>query len=274
MASSRSRVLDAVAVSPDIVFGDVAGNLERLSEAFARTGDDVARLIVAPELATSGYVFTDRAEALPLAMSRDDERLRELGRGLGHRSVAVFGFAERDGDALFNTAMVLSRDGVIATYRKSHLWGAEKLVFDPGEKAGLVVATEVGRLAVAICYDNEFPEVPRALGLAGADILALPVNWPIVPRPAGERAPETIQAMAAARSSRLPTVIADRSGVERGVEWTGGTAVIDGEGWVVAEAHDGIAAATVVIEPGHKGLGPHNDLFADRRPDLYLGPAS
>lgn len=274
MASSRSRTLDAVGISPDIVLGDVDGNVARLSDALERYDDDTTRLIVAPELATSGYVFADRAEALPLGIGCDDARLKRLARRLGPRSVAVVGIAERDGDVLFNTAVVLSRDGVTASYRKSHLWGAEKLIFESGERAGMVVETAVGRLAVAICYDNEFPEVPRALALAGADILALPVNWPRVPRPAGERPPETIQAMAAARSSRLPTVIADRFGTERGVEWTGGTTVIDGEGWIVAEEHDGVAAATVVIEPGEKGLGPHNDLFADRRPDLYLGPAS
>jgi hypothetical protein len=77
--------------------------------------------------------------------------------------------------------------------------------------------------------------------------------------------------MAAARSSRLATVIADRRGVERGVAWTGGTAVIDEDGWLAA-LHDesGSAHATVTLRsPGDKSLPPHNDLFADRRPDLY-----
>lgn len=269
MTVSSPRTIEAIAVSPLIEIGDVEGNLRRLCDALSAYGDDAPRLVVAPELATSGYVFTDLDEAVRLAMPRDDDRLTRLAALLGAQTVAVIGFAESDGDDLYNSAAVLVHDGVLAVYRKSHLWGEEKLVFTPGTDAGMVVDSAIGRLGVAICYDNEFPEVPRALALSGADLLALPVNWPLVPRPAGERPPETIQAMGAARSSRLPTVIADRHGVERGVEWTGGTAVIDGEGWVVAEESDGVATAILRITTGDKGLGPHNDLFADRRPDIY-----
>ncbi|WP_372984518.1 nitrilase-related carbon-nitrogen hydrolase, partial [Microbacterium sp.] len=155
-------------------------------------------------------------------------------------------------------------------YRKSHLWGAEKLVFDSGSEAGLVVDAPFGRLGVALCYDNEFPEVPRRLALAGADVLALPVNWPLVPRPDGEHAPELIQAMASARSSRLPVVIADRWGSERGVDWTDGTAIIDEQGWIVAfRAVMGATAVLSLDAARGKALPPHNDLFADRRADLY-----
>ena len=121
----------------------------------------------------------------------------------------------------------------------------------------------------AICYDNEFPEVPRGLALAGASILALPVNWPLVTRPPQEHPPETIQAMAAARSSRLPIVIADRHGDERGVPWTGGSAIIDAHGWIAGECAEGITIADVELFPNDKAIGPHNDVFADRRTEIY-----
>lgn len=268
-SGTASYRVDAAALSPTIHFGDVEGNLGRVAEALGSVAGDTARLLVAPELSTSGYVFDDRVEARELAMSRSDARLRALSRALGPRTVAVVGFCEREGDDLFNSAAVITQDGIQAVYAKSHLWGAESTIFRPGPSAGIVVDTEIGRIGVAICYDNEFPEVPRGLALRGADMLALPVNWPLVPRPRGERPPETVQAMAAARSSRLPTIIADRHGTERGVSWTGGTAVIDGDGWVVAETADGSAEAVLDITPGHKGLGPANDLFLDRRPDIY-----
>lgn len=268
MVVTSPRAVEAVACSPSIEIGDLDGNLRRVEAALDGYGDAVPRLVVLPELATSGYVFADHAEASSLAIRRDDERLTALGARLGPSTVAVVGFAEQDGDELYNSAAVITADGILAVYRKSHLWAEEKLVFTPGTDAGMLVDTTIGRLGVAICYDNEFPEIPRALALAGAEILALPVNWPLVERPEGERPPETIQAMASARSSRLPTVIADRHGSERGVDWTGGTAVIDGAGWVVAEADDGIAAASLDVS-GDKALGPHNDLFADRRPELY-----
>lgn len=262
--------LRVAAVSPEIVIGDVDGNLDRIRSAISAAARRGAQLIVLPELATSGYVFTDRDEVRSVAVNADDPRWSSLQEEIPEDAVVVVGFAESAGEQLFNTAAVLTRDARLADYRKSHLWGAETLIFDRGSDAGLVVDAPFGRLGVALCYDNEFPEVPRRLALAGADVLALPVNWPLVPRPEGEHAPELIQAMASARSSRLPVVIADRWGSERGVDWTDGTAIIDEQGWIVAfRAVMGATAALSLDAVRSKALPPHNDLFADRREDLY-----
>lgn len=262
--------LRVAAISPEIVIGDVDGNLDRIRSAITAAARRGAQLIVLPELATSGYVFADRDEALGAALTTGDPRWSSVHEAIPEGAVVVVGYAESDGDRLFNTAAVLTRDLRLADYRKAHLWGAEKLVFDSGSEAGLVVDAPFGRLGVALCYDNEFPEVPRRLALAGADVLALPVNWPLVPRPAGEHAPELIQAMASARSSRLPVVIADRWGSERGVDWTDGTAIIDEQGWIVAfRAVMGASAVLSLDAARGKALPPHNDLFADRRADLY-----
>jgi predicted amidohydrolase len=263
--------LRATAVSPEVRIGDLDGNLERLRAAIIEAASAGAQLIVLPELATSGYVFTGRSEAAAGALTRDDPRWASLEAVIPEGIVVVLGYAESDGERLFNTAVVLGAGGRLADYRKSHLWGIEKSVFDAGPTAGIIVDVPFGRLGVAICYDSEFPEVPRRLALAGADVLALPVNWPLVPRPAGEHPPETIQAMAAARSSRLPIVISDRWGDERGVLWTDGTAIVDEQGWVVAR-RDGAsgASATIALDAARlKSLPPHNDLFLDRRPELY-----
>ena len=261
----------ATAVSPLIVIGDLDGNLERLRSAILTATSMGSDLVVLPELATSGYVFADRAEAESCSLTRDDPRWAALQSVIPDDAIVVVGYAESDAGRLYNTAVVLSSRGRLADYRKAHLWGGEKSVFDPGPTAGLVVDVPFGRLGVAICYDSEFPEVPRRLALAGADVLALPVNWPLVDRPRGEHPPETIQVMAAARSSRLPIVVADRRGEERGVPWTDGTAVVNGLGWIDARRdEENAASATVVLDDIRvKTLPPHNDLFADRRPELY-----
>ncbi|UYO96883.1 carbon-nitrogen hydrolase [Microbacterium sp. M28] len=257
------------AVSPTIVFGDIERNLESIVTAVVEAAHRGAELVVAPELATSGYVFEDATEARGLALRADDALLTNLGHRLPADVITVFGYAERDGDRLFNTAAVIGHGRRLADYRKSHLWDQEKAVFTPGDHPGLLVDTDDFRLGVAICYDNEFPEVPRGLALSGASILALPVNWPLVPRPPQEHPPETVQAMAAARSSRLPIVIADRHGSERDVPWTGGSAIIDAHGWIADEQVEGIALADVELFPDDKAIGPRNDVFADRRPELY-----
>ncbi|MEW5813400.1 MAG: nitrilase-related carbon-nitrogen hydrolase [Actinomycetota bacterium] len=258
------------AVPVDVTIGDVEGNLGRIRATLEKIRGEGPHLIVLPELATSGYVFTDRDEAAACALRADDPALASLGDELAPETVLVVGFCERDDAFLYNSALIVHAGGVLGCYRKSHLWAAERTVFEPGPEAGMVVDTPVGRLGVAICYDNEFPELPRRLALAGAEILALPVNWPLVERPAGERPPEIVQAMAAARSSRLPTVVADRHGSERGVVWTGGTCVISPDGWVCARSTGIHAPASTMLNLlPDKVIGEFNDLFADRRPDLY-----
>ncbi len=262
--------LTVAAVSPTIRIGDLDGNLTRIVRGIQDAAGCGAGLIVLPELAASGYVFADRAEAESLALTRDDERWDAVHAAIPEGVAVVVGYCEAAGSDLFNSAAVLTSTTRLADYRKAHLWGAESLVFTPGDAAGILVDTNVGRLGVAICYDNEFPEVPRNLALGGADILALPVNWPLVARPEGEHPPELIQAMAAARSSRLPTVIADRHGTERGVKWTGGTAIVDEQGWIDEALPSGLTLAAVSLANARdKAIGEHNDLFTDRRPALY-----
>nr|WP_249405344.1 nitrilase-related carbon-nitrogen hydrolase [Microbacterium sp. CFBP 8794] len=267
------RELRVAATSPPVRVGEVAANLVAVREALADAAAAGAALIVVPELAISGYVFADAAEARASSLHRDDPRWAELAAVLPEGVVAVVGYAEVAAGELYNTAAVLTRDARLGDYRKAHLWGEESLFFTRGDTAGAVFDTPVGRLGVALCYDNEFPEVPRRLALAGAEVLALPVCWPLVPRPAGEHAPETIQAMAAARSSRLATIVADRHGAERGVAWTGGTAIIDDDGWIANSPTGGAGIVVETLRVRHasdKSLPPHNDLFGDRRPELYF----
>lgn len=270
----------AVAAGPiGTRLGDVDGNFARAAGVVAAATRAGARLVVLPELATSGYVFRSHDEAASAAVTDGDPRWRSLSRAVEPGAVVVVGFAERAGDVLFSSAAVVGHDGIIAVYRKAHLWGDEALFFAAGDAAPPVVPTPVGRVGVAICYDAEFPEVPRTLALGGADLLALPVNWPRVPRPTGERPPETVLAMAAARASRLPVVVADRSGHERGVEWTDGSAVIGPDGWILSAEPGGArgaALSTAELDLGaarDKRVSPCNDLFRDRRPELY-GPTA
>ena len=91
-----------------------------------------------------------------------------------------------------------------AVYRKAHLWDAESDFFAPGTAPPPVVDTEFGRIAMMICYDVEFPEWVRRPALAGADLLAVPTNWPADPVPPGERPNVVLNVQA--RGVRQPDV--------------------------------------------------------------------
>ena len=82
-----------------------------------------------------------------------------------------------------------------------------------------------GRIGVIVCYDLEFPEWTRAAALRGAELLCVPTNWPLEPRPAGERPMEVLRAMVTAATNRMAVAVCDRCGPERGVDWVAGTAI-------------------------------------------------
>jgi predicted amidohydrolase len=259
----------------------VVGDLEHnraLALAAIREGLGAgAEIVVLPELVTSGYVFRSPDEAAAVAIDPDHELLREWAREARRAdAVVIGGFCERGDDGfLYNSAALIDGSGLRAVYRKLHLWDHEKLVFEPGSGPPPVLDTRAGRVGVLICYDLEFPELTRWVALAGAQLLAVPTNWPLVPRPDGERPPEAVIAMAAARVNRMAIACADRLGSERGVEWTGGATIIGVDGWVAAERRDpGLLIADVDLAQAlEKRLTDHADAFGDRRPDIYAALA-
>ncbi|GAA1394390.1 nitrilase-related carbon-nitrogen hydrolase [Luteococcus peritonei] len=273
-ATSRPTRVCVAQVGPDLgrVDENCALVAATLSEAVAAGAD----VVVLPELATCGYVFTSAEQARQAAISVDDPRLEAWSRALAQRpgSVAVVGFAELHGDRVFNSALVLDGTGVLGTYRKVHLWDRERLWFSPGEEPPLLVDTAHGRLGVMICYDMEFPEWTRLAALGGADLLTLPTNWPHFPRPEGERVAEVGIAQATARMNHMAIAFADRSRDESGVAWSMASGIVDADGWLRASVGEGAGLATAELDLAasrDKSQGTVTDLFGDRRPDLYGG---
>jgi 5-aminopentanamidase len=258
------------------VLGDYEGNQARVVAAVTHAAEAGAAVVVVPELATSGYAFSSveeaRAVARPAAVALEPWVSAAASSGC----IVAGGFAELDGDAVFNSAAIVSGDGVRAVYRKVHLWDRESLFFSAGSAFPPVVDTAVGRLGLCVCYDIEFPEIPRGLALAGAELICVPTNWPDEGRPSGERAMEIVRAMAAASSSRVFIACADRCGAERGVQWVGGSAIVSESGWLLAGPPATSAEALLVAGcdlalARDKRLNERNDVFADRRPEVYRG---
>ena len=241
----------------------------------ARAVSDGADLVVLPELVTTGSGFADAAEATRRAEPMDGPTVTALRKlSARHGVVLAAGFNETSGlDRPYNSAVVIDRGELLACYRKTHLWDREKLLFTPGDQPPPVVATSVGRVGLVICYDLEFPEVTRRLGLEGAQLLLAPANWPLLGKPAGERPVEIAKAQAAAAQNKVYVVVADRCGADRGEAYTGGSVICDVTGYLLAEAaieQPGVIAAAIeVAQADDKRLGPHNDAFADLRPELY-----
>jgi predicted amidohydrolase len=262
-----------------LAVGDVGGNRERVSRAVEAAATAGGRVIVVPELANSGYVFADVVEARSFAEPLDGPTVTGWAR-LASRfdAVLVAGFCELDGDGrVRNSAVLVDATGVRALYRKAHLWDREKAIFVPGDAPPPVVDTACGRLAVMICYDLAFPEWTRLPALAGAQLICAPVNWPRVLRPSGERPIEIVRVQAAAEVNRVFIAVADRTGDEHGVRWLGGSVIVTPDGWPSSDPV--LDQATTLISDldldaaRDKRVSDHNDVLADRRPELY-GPVN
>ncbi|HET9872817.1 MAG TPA: nitrilase-related carbon-nitrogen hydrolase [Propionibacteriaceae bacterium] len=233
-----------------------------------------AQLVVLPELAVCGGAFSTSAEAAQRSEPDDGPSVSwycELSRRYG--MVLVAGFCERGPDRPYNSAVLVDHGRILTVYRKTHLWGIEKEIFRPGDAPPPVVGASLGRIGVVICYDLEIPEVSRSLALRGAQLIAAPANWPLLPRPAGERPAEVFKAQTAAAVNRTFVVVADRCGVERGQDWIGGSVICGLDGYPLAAPVYGeptVLLAEVDLEAAlDKSFGPYNDVFADRRTELY-----
>jgi predicted amidohydrolase len=255
---------------------NVARTLELIDEAAERG----AELVVLPELCNSGYMFASHEEAESLAEPVPDGPTVTawLERCATHGIVLVAGIAERDGDLLYNSAVVLAPNGYIGTFRKLHLWNEENRWFAKGDRGVPVFDTPVGRIATIVCYDGWFPECYRLAALGGADVVCIPTNWVPIPGQAdGQPAMATILCQAAAHSNSIVVAAADRIGVERGQPFIGQSVIVSHTGWPLSgpASVDGAELLVADVDPDEarraRQWNQFNDPLRDRRPDAY-GP--
>ncbi|MDR2549789.1 MAG: carbon-nitrogen hydrolase family protein [Desulfobulbus sp.] len=155
-------------------------NRQHLLDLCREAGEKKAQLVVAPELALSGYSFTNIRDMEPYAETADGPTLRELAglcRTFGY--YLCVGMAERDAQTgmLFNSAFVLGPEGtVICRYRKINAEFRWACPGDPNQDN--TFATPWGRVGVLICSDSYHSLMPRVTALRGARLLLVPANWP------------------------------------------------------------------------------------------------
>lgn len=264
-------------VQSNPLFGEVEENLCRVERLM---GEERADLWVLPEFFATGYQFISRdelerlAERLtkPVPAGMTAERLIAIARERGCHIVA--GIPERAGDLLYNTAILVGPDGILARYRKVHLFFEEKRWFTPGDTPFPVVDIGPAKVGLMICYDHLFPEAARTLALRGADLIAHPANLVM---PGYAQLTMRVRAL----ENGLFTIMANRVGREeraarlnRSLHFTGESQVVSPHGEVILRlSPDREESRIVDIDPCEardKRLNKYNDRLADRRPCFYL----
>jgi len=128
-------------------FGRKERNLRQALKDLAAADAD---LMVLPELFNTGYQFLSREEATSLAeeipYGDTCRALMDLARSRG--ITLVFGMAEIDQDRVYNSAAIIGPEGFIGRYRKSHLFGEEKYIFDPGDTGFRVF--DIGQVRIGL----------------------------------------------------------------------------------------------------------------------------
>jgi predicted amidohydrolase len=258
----------------DPKLGEVEANLDLIARAVGEAAAAGSTFTVLPEAAVTGYAFASLSEALPVARKAEAIAERAIhGLAETHRMTIVCGTLEPDGDEIFNTALVLLPDGRRYRYRKMHLpfLGVDRFA-TPGPDAPGVIEVDGLRFGVLICYDLRFPEAARVCALEGADLIALPTNWPV-----GVEFHPDLFAPARANENHCYILAADRVGTERGTTFMGRSLLVDFDGKVLAQAGREEELLSGEIDPEaartthvRRRPGEHEwDTIGDRRPGLY-----
>jgi len=171
------KSLNVASVQFEMVEGDKDKNIKTMIsfiEQAARVGVD---LICFPELCTSGYhYFTQMDKARLLEIGENVETGKTVQAFVQqvklHNISIAFGLLEREGDALYNTYIVVTPEkGFHFKYRKIHAFENSAIL----EGRQLEVFELYGwTMGILICYDNNIPENTRVLALKGAEIILAP----------------------------------------------------------------------------------------------------
>lgn len=255
------------------VFGKPEENIQQISKLISGKEFD---LLVLPELANSGYLFTSKNEIVELSEEIGNGKLCNALRKIcsEKNSFIVSGICERDGNNFYNSSVLVCPDEQIFTYRKIHLFDEEKLWFAPGNKKLKVYEIEnenFGKVKIGmmICFDWIFPETARTLSLKGAQIICHPSNLVLglCQNAMFTRAIE----------NRVFTITANRTGKDvRGkkeLTFTGESVIVNPKGEYLSRgSFDKDECVIVEINPDdalNKNVTRNNNLFKDRKEEFY-----
>lgn len=250
------------------VFGAKEKNFDKVEKLL---NNITADLIVLPELFNTGYLFLNKEELIELAEPKKDTETYNFILNLCKRKncAIVYGFAEKDNDNVYNSAILMSSEGIVGHYRKTHLFFEEWFIFTPGNLPYQVFEYKGVRIGILICFDYIYPEAMRTLALKGAQIVVLPANLVL------DFCPDAMVTRSV--ENRIFTLLADRTGFEaRGtkkLQFIGKSQIVAPNGEILIRVNNEECVKIIEINPLialDKKVTPHNDIFKQRREDLYF----
>jgi predicted amidohydrolase len=201
------------------------------------------------------------------------KRIAELARDM----TVVVGFCEADSGKRYNSAAIVTGDGVIGVHRKVHQPLGESLYYAPGDQLRSF-DTPVGRVGALICYDKTFPEAARALALDGAQVITCISAWPAArTATAGDLAQDrwthrfNVFDHARALENQVIWVASNQTGTFGKLRFVGNAKVVGpgGELLDTTGVADGLAVAEIDIAQALEAARRSLFYLGDRRPGAY-----
>jgi predicted amidohydrolase len=259
----------------DVRFGAVEENLRSMLDKLHESRRAGAELTIFPECALTGYCFESLDEARPFAQPVPGPAVAAFSNVLSEiGGAAIFGMLEAAESGIYNAAILVGPVGLVGSYRKIHLPGLGIDHFVTyGDRPFAVQQIDEVRIGMGICYDSAFPEAMRTLALLGADLIALPTNFPT-----GAESMADFTLRTRAMENNVYFAACNRVGEERGFRFIGGSQLCDPAGnWIVHGSDRDEEILYGEIDPARARTkqvvrvpGKHTiDRFADRRPEMY-----
>jgi len=250
------------------IFGKIDENLKKAESLIEGMS---AELVVLPELFNTGYLFTSLLEVEEAAEEIPDGKTTEFLCRLASRnnSYIVAGLAERDKGRFFNSAVLVSPQGYVGTYRKIHLFNEEKLWFQPGDRTLDIFDLGFCRIGIMICFDWFFPEVMRILSLKGADLICHCANL-VLPFCQDSMRTRCLE-------NHVYAITANRTGKDQRngkiLQFTGRSQITGPHADILYQAgpvDDEVAVVDIDVSLARdKKLNSFNHLYRDRRVEFY-----
>ncbi len=239
---------------------------ENITDALGLMEKSRADLWVLPEFFATGYNFKTKEEVSSVAEPVSGGMTSGLLRSWAKKNdcAIIAGLPEKSGAKLYNSAVFVTGNSV-SVYRKTHLFGAEKKFFSPGNTGFWTRSFKGVQVGVMICFDWFFPESARTLALKGAQVILHPSNLVLPWAPEGMK----IRSL----ENRVFAATANRVGSERGLRYIGSSQITNPRGEVLSRLGKTRPGISVVsIDPSKaldKKINKANDLFKDRREKFY-----